>query len=66
MPCFPSHKNNAPKIVQFNIFQKKLPFNLQDISAVNGLITFYIDIKTTEHAKKGTMFQGKIEYFWGK
>ena len=47
--------------------QKKLPFNVTGfISPVNGLVTFYIDIETTECAKKQTVFQRKIEYFRGK
>ena len=41
--------------------QKKLPFNVTGfMSPVNGLVTFYIGIETTECAKKQTMFQRKI------
>ena len=36
------------------------------ICLVNGLETFYIDIKTIELVKKQTMFQKKIEDVNGK
>ena len=39
---------------------------LYDISPVNGLKTFYIDIKTIERVKKQTMFQRKMADFKGK
>ena len=39
---------------------------LQDISPVNRLKTFYIDIKTIERIKKQTMFQRKMADFKGK
>ena len=56
---FPSHKNNAVKSKQFNTLQKKLVFFeicLQDICPVNGLKTFYVDIKAIEFIKKQTTF----------
>ena len=34
--------------------------------SVNGLKTFYIDIKTIERVKKQTMFQRKMADFKGK
>ena len=39
---------------------------LQDISPVNGLKTFYIDIKTIEHVRKQIMFQRKMNDIEGK
>ena len=39
---------------------------LQDISPVNGLETFYTDIKTIERVKKPSIFERKMIDFKGK